>query len=381
MNKLQKIIAAGLISLPLILGIPGCKKAEDSANANRNSASTSSISTPRAPINEENPLRDTILSYLAQPKFSSSDLMEQITGTKAKLQMLNLDEKKVYLSIPKEDFVKGTLERLTSNPNSVEFGRTSNGEHSGDTIELGKYELNKPGNYFFRFPSNDFKVDASKTVSISYKRANYSITMQELQDFSDNTSIYGGYLRVDTGTDEYGTHKIISNHGALVAKKGEKSLERLVSSLVGSETSKERKAQKLLDFVTQEIKYDHSEANASVEVLKRPNEVLMTRGSDCSGKVILYASLLEQAGIDYRLVYNCGHITTAVEGEYPNRNNLSFNLGDKTYSIAETTAEGFQIGKSTLDKGFSIKDIKYVQKPGENSELRDIKTGQALYFR
>jgi len=79
-------------------------------------------------------------------------------------------------------------------------------------------------------------------------------------------------------------------------------------------------AQRLLDFVTEELDYDPSDAISGIEVLKRPNEVLMTKSSDCSGKVILYASLLEQTNIDYRLVYFDGHIAVAVEGEYGNRN-------------------------------------------------------------
>ena len=83
-------------------------------------------------------------------------------------------------------------------------------------------------------------------------------------------------------------------------------------------------------------------------MLKKPNEVLMTRGSDCSGKVILYSSLLEQTEVDHRLIYADGHITVAVEGNYGDWNNMNFNIGDKVYSIAETTAKGFIIGSSRL---------------------------------
>ena len=86
----------------------------------------------------------------------------------------------------------------------------------------------------------------------------------------------------------------------------------------------------------------------------------MTKGSDCSGKIILYASLLEQTNTDYRLIYMDDHIAVAVEGDYSDRNELDFNLGDKTYSIAETTANGFQIGASMLN--MNIADIKYIQK-------------------
>ena len=157
-------------------------------------------------------------------------------------------------------------------------------------------------------------------------------------------------------------------------------MERLVSSLTKNESTDEGKTQKLLDFVTEELKYDYSDANSSAEVLKRPNEVLMTGGSDCSGKVILYASLLEQTDVDYRLVYINGHITVAVEGNYGNRNGLSFNIGDTTYSIAETTAKGFQTGRSRLSRNLEIEDIKYIQRPGKDSKIYDAKTGKPLPF-
>ncbi|MBL7051291.1 hypothetical protein ISS04_04000 [Candidatus Woesearchaeota archaeon] len=372
MNNLQKIITTGLITLPLVLGVPGCKKADNEEGIDQ---------TRTEQVQEDNQLRNAVLSYLSQPKFSNSDFMEQITGTKAELQMLDLRDGMIYLSIPENHFSKESLGELAINPDLVEFGKTSDGEFSGNRIELGNYVLRNPGNYFFRFPSNNFRVDETDQINIQYGSANYSINMKELQDFVSNESVYGGYLNVGTGTDRYGRHKIIANHGALVAKERESSLERLVSSLTINESTDEGKTQRLLDFVTEELKYDYSDANSNVEVLKRPNEVLMTGGSDCSGKVILYASLLEQTDVNYMLVYSDGHITVAVEGDYGNRNGLSFNIGDTTYSIAETTAKGFQIGQSRLTQNLGVEDIKYIQKPGEDSKIYDAKTGKALPFR
>jgi len=68
-------------------------------------------------------------------------------------------------------------------------------------------------------------------VHIPYRSVNYSISMQELQDFLSNKSIYGGHLYVDTGIDRYGKHKIIVNHGAFVARKGGE-FPRTVSKLL-----------------------------------------------------------------------------------------------------------------------------------------------------
>ena len=376
MNKLQKIITTGIVAAPLALGMPGCKKVD-----NESDTISKLESEYKEQVQEDNQLRNTILSYLSQPKFSNSDFMEQISGTKAELEMLDSRDEMVYLSIPKSHFTKEVLGELTINPMLVEFGETANGEFSGNRIELGDWVLKKPGNYFFRFPSNNFRVDETDQINIPYRSVDYSINMQELQDFGRNESVFGGYLEVNTGTDRYGRRRILANHGAFVSKKGESSLERLVSTLTRNESTDEGKTQRLLDFVTEELEYDYSDANSSVEVLKRPNEVLMTGGSDCSGKVILYASLLEQTDVDYRLFYFDGHITVGVEGNYENRNGLSFNIEDTTYSIAETTAKGFQIGYSRLNKNVEVEDIKYIQRPGEDSNVYDAKTGEALPFR
>jgi hypothetical protein len=369
MNKLQKTITTGLVALPLILGSPGCKRVE-----NQNDVEDHKIEK----IERESKLRNTILSYLSQPEFSNSDFMKQITETEAELEILDFRDGTIYISIPENNYSENVLKKLTSNSNTVEFGRTHEGNFSGKKLILGDYVLNKPESYFLRFPSDNFIVDDSDVINIEYKSANYSINMDELQNFLENNSIYGGNLSVMSGTNKYGVQNIISNHGAFVAKKGEKSLERLVNSLITEEDLKERKAQKLLDFVTREIEYNHSEANSNKEVLKRPNEVLMTRGSDCSGKVILYASLLEQTEIDYRLVYIDSHISIGVEGNYPNRNELTFSLNKKNYSIAETTLKGFQIGNSKID--LRIKDIKFLQKPGEDSKIYDARTGKPMPF-
>lgn len=394
MNKLQTIIATGLVTVPLVLGMSDYKKAKNSTNTNQAIAEQvqddTHIAAHYTPSRDDDTkLRNTVLSYLTSPEFSNSDFLEQITGTKAELQELERGGM-IYFSIPKQYYSKEMMKKLAVNPDLVEFGKTTDGKFSGVEIELGDYVLRELGNYFFRFPSNNFRVDKTDTINIPYKSANYLINMQELQSFIMNKSIFGGYLNVDTGrTDRFWRPQVFANHGAFVAKKGESSLEKLVNSLTKNKSTDEGKAQSLLDFVTNEIKYSHSEANSNIEVLKRPNEVLMTGGSDCSGKVILYASLLEQTNTDYRLAYipsensdsHNGHITVVVGGDYGNINGLSLNIGGTTYSVAETTVRHFQIGHSRLNGNFGIEDIKYIQRPGKDSKIYDTKTGEPLSFQ
>jgi len=85
----------------------------------------------------------------------------------------------------------------------------------------------------------------------------------------------------------------------------------------------EARVQRVLDFVSREIKYDLRETTYKFELLKRPNEVLMSGQSDCSNKAILLGSLLEQLGEDYLFVYTPDHITVAVKQDgFPASNRL-----------------------------------------------------------
>ncbi|MBI4149636.1 transglutaminase domain-containing protein [Candidatus Woesearchaeota archaeon] len=366
---IKQIISTAIAAIPLTIGTISC-------DTFRYHDQTAAVQ----PQQDEDSLRSAILRYLVQPKFSNADLMQQMTGTAAQVQLLDADKQMLYLSIPVERYTETTLQELSIQPNFVEFGTTSSGEFQGNRLVLGRYLLEKPGHYFFRFPSRNFKIAPNREVRIRFPSATYLLSTDELQGFIGNKSVYGGPLRAIT-TDASGVRTIISNHGAFVARKGESSLERLVSSLVPQAASREQAAQALLDFVTAELRYNHAEAQGDVEVLKRPNEVLMTKGSDCSGKVILYASLLEQADINYRLVYLDNHITVAVQGDYARTNSLHFNLGEQTFFIAETTVPHFQIGRTRLRNSIGIGDLRCLQQPGDGSVLYDAQTGNPLPFQ
>ncbi len=334
-------LAAAVLALD-----PGCKNTQ-APSPPAPSVQQATTETAKKP-DPNAKLRTTVLSYLSQPKFSSADFLAQISGTQATFRMYDLDAGQVYLSVPVRAYHdKKTLANLTSHTERVEFGKTVDNRFEGAHIQIGDVILNKPGNYFFRFPADDFRVDPKDKITVKFPSAIYTITMNELMQFVDNSSIYGGLLTVDKGTDRNGVHHTFENHGAFVAKKKEKSLDRLVHNLTPRDGSFEADTQALLDFVTGDLRYDFDEANDTVETLKRPNEVLMSRGSDCSGKVIAYASLLEQTGADYRLVYLDHHITVAVAGNFSTANGMNFSLGRKTYFIAETTGKTLTFFKST----------------------------------
>jgi len=321
-----------------------------------------------------------IVQYMLSPDFSPPDFVKQVTGTRAQIRGYDREER-LYFTIPEEYYSERILEQLTQTPERVEFGQTDNGEFTGRRVKLGEYILNKSGYYFIRFPAHSLRVDRTRSLEIPYAMGTYLLTMEELKDFFYNNSLYGGNIRALVEEDkEKKKRTYIANYGALVAKPGEPSLKRFARSLTEGATTKEQKAQILLDFVTTEIAYDQEEASPHRNILRRPNEVLMAGRSACGGKSVLYASLLEQVGIDYLFLYYIDHISVGVKGNFENKSGLALKIFHEPYFLAETTAEGFQIGRSHLRSRLDIENIECIQRPGEESFIYEVKTGEALPF-
>ncbi len=336
-------------------------------------------------------LRDTILSYLGDPDFSGDNFLQKLTGSKAKLELISYRDNHIYFSIDRYDYVKGvTFKRLTDKVKDVEVGKTFSGSivvssSSNEYLSLGTKAYYGKDRFFFRMPIDNFKFDKTKKIRYQFGRYAYDISLEELSDYIHNKVVYGGYLNVLERISG-NMRMTFANHGVFVAKK-EPSLQRLVASITRGSCSNEEKIQRLLDFVTQEIEYNWEETYASAETLKRPNEILMTGKSDCSGKTILFASLLNQINAEYFILYSgdgdsINHISIAVSGQFSKSNGLRFQLkNDKSYFIAETTAKGFRIGKTFLkDNPLSDSNEIYFQFPGEDAEVYNGKTGKSLSF-
>jgi hypothetical protein len=102
---------------------------------------------------------------------------------------------------------------------------------------------------------------------------------------------------------------------------------------------------------------------------------------DCSNKSILLASLLEQIGEEYILLYCPQHITVAVpQGAFVNDNKLDFTWNQKSWVIAETTVAGFQVGKSKLTDPDRLNSVEYVQDPKLPDVIFDANSYAVLKF-
>jgi hypothetical protein len=332
--------------------------------------------------------RDTVLTYLAQPAFAGTKVVEQVLGP-VHLELLQLPDREVYFSAPAPEQAGEAFEamvaRFVVDPKRVVLAQ----DDGSGQLRLGKYSLRRSADkhFLFKMPVDNVKFDSETVLKFPFGPATYTLNLRELNDFLENKSIFGGRMRARTGQSQAGLPVVFANHGAFVARPEETSLRRLVDELThdippDSEGARESRVQRVLDFVSREITYDQREATYDFELLKRPNEVLMTGQSDCSNKAILLGSLLEQLGEDYLFVYTPGHITVAVrQGNFPARTGLWFGWDGQAWLIAEGTLPGFRIGLDRVHDEARLKQFQHVQRPRNRDMIFDLATGRQLLFQ
>jgi len=329
--------------------------------------------------------RDAVLSCLAYPGFVGTKVSEQVLGP-VRLELLQVSDKEVYFSAPEKlsESFESIVTRFIIDPKQIVMA-----EDDAGRLRLGKYSLlRSPDKYiFFKTPVDNIKFDNATVLKFPFKQATYTLDMRELEDFLANKSIFGGRMNARMEQTRDGQPVIFANHGAFVANPRETSLRRFVDELTrdiqpNAEGAREARVQRVLDFVSREIKYDFRETTYKFELLKRPNEVLMSGESDCSNKTILLGSLLEQLGEDYLFVYTPDHITVAVkQGNFPVRNGLFLAWQGEVWLIAEGTAPGFRIGIDHVQEEARLKQFQHVQRPRDRDIIFDLATGRQLSFQ
>jgi hypothetical protein len=332
--------------------------------------------------------RDAVLSCLAQPGFVGTKVSEQVLGP-VHLEMLQVSDKEVYFSAPAPEKAGEAFESMVARF-IVDSKRIVMAEDDGaGRLRVGKYSLLRSADkqLFFKTPVDNIKFDSGTVLKFPFKQATYTLDMRELEDFLENKSIFGGRMNARMEQTRAGQPIIFANHGAFVANPHETSLRRFVAELTrdiqpDTEGAREARVQRVLDFVSREIKYDLRVTTYNFELLKRPNEVLMSGESDCSNKAILLGSLLEQLGEDYLFVYTPDHITVAVkQGGFPARNGLFVAWQGEVWLIAEGTTPGFRIGVDRVQEEASFKRFQHVQRPRDRDMIFDLATGRQLSFQ
>ena len=340
------------------------------------------------PATVEERTRDTMLAYLTQPGFAGTKVGKQVLGH-VRLEMLFVPDREVYFSAPGPELAGESFESMVArfiiDPKRIAIAT----EDDTGRLRIGKYSVVESADrqVFFKTSVDNIKFDPATVLKFPFKQVTYTIAMHELMDFLENKSIFGGRMHARMEQTRAGLPVIFANHGAFVARPEESSLRRFVDELTrdipaDGEDSREARVQRLLDFVSREIDYDQRATTYNFELLKRPNEVLMSGVGDCSNKAILLGSLLEQLGEDYLFVYTPDHITVAVrQGRFAARNGLSLEWEGQTWLIAEGTAPGFRIGIDRVDEQARFKQFKHVQRPRDRDVIFDLTSGRQLSFQ
>ena len=319
---------------------------------------------PRSVTEQE--VRSAMASHLGAPGYTGEDFAKRLFGVDVKVELYHVSEQNMYFSMPAQALVPGALEKLTVNPTTIQWGKVGQSDEGYGRVPqlgrqiLGDYGLDTRSRYLFRIAVGDLRLDKDQKIIYQFGNVTYDITPTELTRFLSNELIYTGFYKVMTDG------LITINRAIMVAKPGEPSLTRLVRRITAQTRSAEENIQALLDFIIPNIRYNKRDNVTDRAILKRPDEVLMIQGGNCANKTILFASLLEQMGADYLILYmpKAKHATIAVAGKFPNANHLSFEFEGKTYFWAEPTIDTrFVIGKTVLE-GMTAKNIEFVQRAG-----------------
>ena len=322
-------------------------------------------------------LRRSLLSFLASRREFALEAQKQLLD-EINLELWDISAKIIFFSVPQSvNNLESRISNFTIDPSKRQDSKFSSGRN---TI-LGKSMARTKEKYhIFAIDESNFRILKDKFISIKFDLLDYSIQAGQLAMVFRNHYIYGGSLRVRKTPEGIEQPKFL-NHGAMVSMPGEPAIEKLCLDLIFRATSNEEKYQKLLDFVTNWIAYDESQFYFGIEFLQRANETIIGKIGDCSNKVILYASMLEQINLPYLLIYSANHITVAVpKGSFRNSNGYEFSYRASDWTIAETTTKNFNIGVTKVVQDSILTNFNYVQNPREKNRLYDYPKNRLIMF-
>ncbi|MFN8116655.1 MAG: transglutaminase-like domain-containing protein [Bacteroidia bacterium] len=327
-------------------------------------------SSEKEEISAYEKLQRQTINFIAQPAFSGDYIFYKITSAKANLEMYYYDIQQVYFTCNKQDYVPENLNKFIINMDCVVVAQLKN-----DRLEIDTKIYSDTSKVFFKMPVSNFKVDSNRVIETKYDDVTYKVTLSQIFNFSNlKSAIGGGAIAISEDNHHF------MNHGSVVAKQNEASLNDFVKQVTKNTITKEAKAQVLLNFVTRKIEYNQDEASNGYETIKRPDEVLFTKNSDCSGKAILYASLLQQLDVKWSLFYFENHICVGVAGKFNEVNPHKFKLNGTDYYLAEITDPNAIIGVDSWDGKMNEDNLEYYQLSDSSSNMYSYKTNRKLEF-
>lgn len=309
-----------------------------------------------------------VLGALVRPVFFGDLLEQQLMGPYS-FELLSRRRQRMYFSIPEGNADHEALARFLRDPHDISVCGPK---------ELARIPVGKT---VYQTSLANFYVDPDLLLEFPFRRVVYSITPAEIAESIANRYIHGGYkyVLIDRRHDE---QTIMVNHGGFVSRQGVPSLMRLAHDLTKNSRTREEKIQRLLDFVSMEIEYDHSSSSLwSIELMRRAQETVISRLGDCANKACLFASLLEQLGEPYLLLYFPEHLAVGVHRDaFPARNGLSFHARGQEWILCETTCSGFRIGETLICLINIESTLNFYQPSDDMRRLIHAKTGEYMPF-
>lgn len=333
---------------------------------------TGSRSAPQSPLTD---LQTAVATYLYLPQFSFPQFAEQ--AFRADVMPMGYDpiNRVLYLSIPRQRQRDSLfLSAICTDPRFLEVAQ------GYDVIDWLGPDIDRDrdtSRVVLRYPAEYMNLDSSTEIHRRIGGKEVRFTLAELTaSFKHHYAYNSPALALAPGPGD--VSYVIANHAAPMSTSQDPILKRYLTQLIPDPLpTQEDTAQVLLNLVSRDIKYTH---HGDLEIFMRPIDVLLAGEADCSGKVILYGSLLNQVNIPFLLVYLDGHITLGVAGDFSKDNGMFFLHEGQQYTLAETTAEGFVIGLSELIEPMESWQYKFLQKPGNQTKLFDLWKSDSLEF-
>lgn len=314
-----------------------------------------------------------VVSYYLTNKSLISDTFSRMVW-KIPVDFRGFDpEQNLYYFFCKKEISRGQLlNTLTIDSSEVEFAPCESG-----FCEFGGLRGDITGYHVLRTSPKNLKIDPNMKLHCKLNSRSISISWDELNKLKDTLTMYN-YKKYTLVPSQLGGIPM-ANIGAYISKKGQDEFtSKLAKELTKNCTSNEEKAQKLLDFVSNEITYSFADYWYQSEVTKRAHEVIISGFGDCSGKTTLYASMLEQCGIPYCLLYFKNHINVGVAGDFGVDNPFTYTIDNTTYHMAETTIPDFKIGNRTYALNDIITRVYFYHIPGKTDGSIDASTQKPL---
>ena len=317
--------------------------------------------------------QETALYYLYNKSLLSDTFSRILYQMPLDCRGIDVEKDLLYFICPDSIARNRAIQAVAIDSHKVEFSPCK----TGDCV-FGGLQGNIDGYFAFRMPTLNLKADSHFVFHCNLKNYPFSFKLAELHTELDSTIFYNYKKNVDMST-YYTGRNLVTNIGAYISKPGKDPLiHKLTAQLIKGISSQEEKAQKLLDFVSTQIEYSYEDYWYRSEITKRAHEVLFSGEADCSGKTTLLASMLEDAGIPYCLLYFPNHVNVGIAGNFSKQNHYHIELLHKTYFMAETTVPDFKIGTSSISNAEILEHPEFYQVPHKSPNFYTVNGNQAL---